>query len=105
MSLFTVRTAWMASCHTTATSPRIMLIYVQSTRDVTNVVNRVEALSMRLTSGNDLVISYDDESSWPLTWYFRDFKNQKYEPKGPTTPPDAPVVMVGLVNDDKVQAR
>ena len=71
--------------------------------DVTNVVDRVTQLSRRLTSGQDIVVSYDDETSWPLTWYFRDFKNQKFEPKGPTTPPDAPVVMVGLANDDKVK--
>jgi DNA-binding beta-propeller fold protein YncE len=102
LSLFTIRAAWMAS-FTHGDIAKDMLVYVQSTRDVTNVVDRVEKLSHRLTSGKDLVISYDDESSWPLTWYFRDYKNQKFEPKGPTAPPDTPVVIVGLVNDDKVK--
>lgn len=102
LSLFTIRAAWMAS-YAHGDIAKDMLVYVQSTRDVTNVVDRVNRLSQRMTSGKDLVISYDDESSWPLTWYFRDYKNQKFEPKGPTAVPDTPVVMVGLVNDDKVK--
>ena len=102
LSIFTVRAAWTASFINSDIS-KDMLIYVQTSRDVTNVVKLVDQLSMRLTSGKDLVISYDDESSWPLTWYFRDYKNQKFEPKGPTSPPDVPVVIVGLANDDKVK--
>ncbi len=102
LSVFTIHAAWLAN-YVHNDIAKDMLIYVQSSRDVTNVVKRVEQLSMRMTSGKDLVISYDDESSWPLTWYFRDFKNQKFEPKGPTAPPDTPVVIVGLVNDDKVK--
>lgn len=102
LSVLTMRHAWMASI-THGDIAKDMLVYVQSSRDVTNVVDRVEQLSMRQTSGKDLVISYDDESSWPLTWYFRDYKNQKFEPKGPSAPPDTPVVIVGLVNDDRVK--
>jgi sugar lactone lactonase YvrE len=102
MAVLTIRAAWMAS-YTHGDIARDMLIYVQTTPDVTNVVKRVEALSLRLTSGKDMVISYDDESSWPLVWYFRDFKNQRFDPKGPTTPPDAPVVIVGLNNDGRVK--
>lgn len=102
LSLFTVRTAWRASI-TLGDIAADPLIYVQTTRDVTNVVNRVTQLSMRMTSGKDMVFSYDDESSWPLTWYFRDFKNQRFEPKGPAAPPDMPVVIVGTANDEKVR--
>ncbi len=102
LGALTIRAAWMAS-YTHGDIAKDMLVYVQTTRDVTTVVNRVDRLSQRLTSGKDLVISYDDESSWPLTWYFRDYKKQKFEPKGPTTIPDTPVVMVGLVNDDRVK--
>jgi len=101
-SLFSIHTALMAS-FTFGDIAKDMLIYVQTTRDVTNVVQRIDLLSQRLTSGKDMVVVYDDESSWPLTWYLRDYKNQRYEPKGPTAPPDAPVVMVGLGNDDKVK--
>jgi len=83
--------------------PKDPLIYVQSTPDVTNVRNKIDNLSQRLTSGKDLVIYYDDETSWPFIWYLKDYPRAVFQPKGPTTPPDVPVVLVGLVNDDKVR--
>ena len=46
---------------------------------------------------------YDDETSWPYSWYLKDYGKASFQPKGPTAPPDAPVVLVGLVNDDAVR--
>jgi len=100
--VLTFRTGYMAS-FTFGDIARDPLIYVQTSPDVTNVAKRIEALSQRLTSGKDMVVIHDDECSWPFTWYLKDFPKSQYIPKGPTSPPDAPVVLVGLVNDDKVK--
>jgi uncharacterized protein (TIGR03663 family) len=102
MVVFTVHTTLMVS-FTLADVAKDPLIYVQSTPDVTNVQNKIDNLSQRLTSGKDLVVMYDDETSWPYSWYLKDYGKASYQPKGPTAPPDAPVVLVGLVNDDAVR--
>ncbi len=102
MLVFTVHTAILVG-FTLADVPKDPLIYVQSTPDVTNVQSKIDNLSLRLTSGKDLVVYYDDETSWPYSWYLRDYGKAIYQPKGPISPPDVPVVLVGLVNDDKVR--
>jgi uncharacterized protein (TIGR03663 family) len=102
MVVFTVHTTIMVS-FVLADVPKDPLIYVQSTPDVTNVQNKIDNLSQRLTSGKDLVVMYDDETSWPYSWYLKDYGKAIYQPKGPTSPPEAPVVLVGLVNDDPVR--
>lgn len=100
--LFTLHTTVMVS-FTLGDVPKDPLIYVQSTPDVTMVQSKIDNLSQRLTSGKDLVVYYDDETSWPFSWYLRDYTKAVFQPKGPTTPPDVPVVLVGLVNDDPVR--
>ena len=87
--VFTVHTTVMVS-FMLGDNPKDPLIYVQSTPDVTMVQKKIDNLSQRLTSGKDLVVYYDDETSWPYSWYLRDYTKAVYQPKGPTTPPDVP---------------
>jgi uncharacterized protein (TIGR03663 family) len=58
-------------------NPTEMLIYVQTSQDVPNVVTNVAQLSQRLTHGKSLQIGLDDADvgGWPFIWYLRDYPN------------------------------
>ena len=50
-----------------------------------------------MTDGKDLKFAYDDEVSWPYSWYFRDYKNAVFVGGNPTVQntQDAIFVVVG----------
>ncbi len=75
-------------------TPRDMLIYVQSSPDVTQAVEDIGLLSRELTGGKDLVIWYDSGTSWPMQWYLRDYQFRRFFGTRLTSPPDAPVVLI-----------
>ena len=101
--VMTVRYAWLAA-YVHGDIAKEMLIYTQTTPDVTMVTQDLEMLSRRLTGGLDMVVAYDNETSWPFEWYLRNFPNKRYF--GQTPGEDlagVPVVLVGLVNESKVK--
>lgn len=103
LAVMTVRHAWLAS-YVHGDIAREMLIYTQSSPDVTMVDEDLRAISKRLTGGLDMVVAYDNEVSWPFEWYLRHFSNKKFYGENPTADiADAPVVLVGLANEQKVK--
>lgn len=74
--------------------PRDMLIFVQSSPDVTQAVEDVGLLSRQLTGGLDMPIYYDSGTSWPMQWYLRNYSNRRFFGETLSTPPDAPVVFI-----------
>lgn len=102
--VMTVRHAWLAT-YVHGDIAREMLIYTQTTPDVTMVTQDLEMLSRRLTGGLDMVVAYDNETSWPFEWYLRHFPNKRYYGAAPTGDEisGVPVVLVGLVNESKVK--
>ena len=55
--------------------------------------------------GRDLKIAYDNEVTWPMTWYLRDYPNQAYFGAEPNRQAlDAGVVIAGPKNWKKVEA-
>lgn len=102
LSLLTFRFAYLASFrHSDIASE--MLIYTQSTPDVAVVMEWIEAISQRLGEGKDIVVAYDNEASWPFEWYLRDYSHRYFFGEEPTGPLEAPIVLVGLVNEEKVK--
>lgn len=77
-----------------------MLVYVQTSPDVTRVVDEINRVSAELTGGKDLVIMYDSNTSWPFQWYLRDYRNKLYFDKTLSEPPadDVAIVLVGNEN-------
>ncbi len=59
-------------------NPRELLVYVQSSTDVPQVVRQINNMSKRLTGGLDMKITCEDYCSWPFAWYLRDFKHVGY---------------------------
>ena len=103
LAAFTVHNSWMAVYKNGDVAVET-LIYAQGTPDDPLVVRELESMSRRLTGGEkDLKIAYDDESSWPFVWYFRDWPNAQYFGKNPGGPLDAAVVIVGPGNEASVK--
>ena len=68
------------------------------------VMAQIDALSMRMHGDKSLVIAYDDDSTWPMTWYLREYPNRNYFGGSPgRNILDAPVVVVGSNNWTKVE--
>jgi uncharacterized protein (TIGR03663 family) len=103
LAISTVRHAWMAVFKYGDVAVET-LIYAQASPDPPMVMRELEFMSRRLTGGEkDLHILYDDESSWPFVWYFRDWPNAHYYHKSPAGPVDAAVVIVGPGNEAGVK--
>jgi uncharacterized protein (TIGR03663 family) len=103
LSLFTTRAMWMANYinYDYATE---YLVYAHATPDIKLVVNDLETLSRRLYGDKSITFAYDDDSTWPLEWYFLQFPNAKYYGAQPNKEVlDVPVVIAGDKNWDKVK--
>jgi predicted membrane-bound mannosyltransferase len=77
LSLLQVHAGWRLSMHD-ADVPKDMLIYTQTSPDVTRVMNEIAALSDELTGGEHLEVWYDSGVSWPFQWYLRNYDNARF---------------------------
>lgn len=75
-------------------TPKDMMIYVQTSPDVTRVVEEIGVLSRELTGGLDMPIYYDAGTSWPFQWYLRNYTQRRYFGTTLNEPPDAPIVLI-----------
>lgn len=79
------------------------LVYAHASPDVKRAFAEIEAISARTVGDKNIVVAYDDESSWPLSWYFREYPNARYYGDNPdSTAMSAPIILVGNKNRDKV---
>lgn len=79
--------------------------YAHGAPGVKWALNDISAIANHTSAGKDLKIAYDDEVSWPMTWYLRDYRNQAFYGAQPNRQAlDAPVVLAGPKNWTKVEA-
>jgi uncharacterized protein (TIGR03663 family) len=84
-----------------ATEP---MVYAHGTPDIKMAVAQIEEVSRKTVGDHALKFSYDDDSTWPLEWYFRDYPNKVYYAASPSRDNmDVPVVIVGDKNLSKVK--
>lgn len=115
LALFTVRTMASAAYYNKDMATET-IVYAQGTPDVPNAVQEIEELSRRLCSqpqtdvrtpihceNGTIKVAYDDDSSWPLVWYLRNFRNQQFYGSSPGGPFDAEVVIAGDKNDTAIK--
>ena len=104
LSLITFRAAWMAS-FINYDLPTELLVYAHAAPGVKWVLDDIEEMSLRLTDGKDIKFAYDDEVSWPYSWYFRDFTDAVFVGGNPTVQntQDAIFVVVGAGNRGDVE--
>ena len=81
------------------------LVYAHAAPAVKTVLNDLEELSLRTTDGRDLSFAYDNETSWPYSWYFRDFPNATFFGSSPSRPviDQSMAVVVGEANRAAVE--
>ncbi len=103
LSLFTVRFAWMATYinYDYATE---LLVYAHGAPDVVPTMNEIAEISRRTVGDKMIAVAYDNEVTWPLEWYLREYPNRKYYHDTPTRElRDLPIVLASERNDTKVQ--
>lgn len=104
LSVLTFRTAWLAAFinYDYATE---FLVYAHAAPAIKWVLDDIDDMSRRVTDGNSLRFAYDNEVSWPYSWYFRDYPNAVFVGANPTVQSldDAIVVVVGSGNRSKVE--
>jgi uncharacterized protein (TIGR03663 family) len=80
------------------------LVYAHSAAGVKTVLAQVEELSRRTTDGMGIDVGYDDDVSWPFSWYMRDFTNSHYYAASPSRDLlNYPVVIAGDNNWAQVE--
>src|SRR5207248_1519507 len=93
-AVFYVRASFMAS-YQFGDVAREMLIYTQTTPDVTAVMREIDRLSHRTGQGTNFKVAYDSGVSWPFEWYLRNQKGRFFYGDG-APPTDAGVVLVSF---------
>ncbi len=104
LGLLTTRSALMASFvnYDLATE---YLVYAHGAPAVKWVLDQIDEISLRTTDGKALSFSYDNEVSWPYTWYFRDYPNATFFGSSPSRPviDNSVAVVVGEANRSAVE--
>ncbi len=69
-----VHSMWVLVHQDAANGPQEMMVYVQTTTDVTTVVNKINAADAQLHHGqHQLKIAVGQQEEWPFYWYLRDY--------------------------------
>ncbi|MCJ7568274.1 MAG: hypothetical protein MUO58_12110, partial [Anaerolineales bacterium] len=72
------------------------LVYAHSATGVKTAMDQIEDLSIRTTDGLGIQVAFDDDVSWPLNWYLRDYTDQYFYGANPTRELlNYPLVLVG----------
>ena len=78
--------------------------YAHGAPGVKWVLDDIAAIANHTGAGRELKIAYDDEMSWPMSWYLRDYTHQAFFGAQPNREAlDAPVVLAGPRNWPKVE--
>ncbi len=104
LSLLTIRFTYMSS-FTNADYTNEFMVYAHGAPATKNaVLNQLETLSMRMYGDKSIKVAFDNDVSWPFTWYLRDYPNRVYFGENPShSVTESPIVLVGSLNWDKVE--
>jgi uncharacterized protein (TIGR03663 family) len=103
LSLLTVRYAWLLN-YVNYDYVNEILVYAHASPDVKTALNQINEISRRTEGDKMIKVAYDNDSTWPLEWYMREYPNRAYYGENPTREAlDAPIVIVGSANENKVK--
>ena len=77
MLFFQIHAGW-ALAFQNGDVPKDMLVYVQTSPDVTRFMKELDEFSELQTGGKDLPIYFDDSTSWPFNWYLRNYTRKNF---------------------------
>ncbi|MCB0047869.1 MAG: SMP-30/gluconolactonase/LRE family protein, partial [Caldilineaceae bacterium] len=79
------------------------LVYAHAGPDVKRALAEIDTISERTVGDRNIQVAYDNETSWPLSWYMIDYPNSRYYGDAPGADiMTSPVIIVGSENYDKV---
>ena len=78
-----------------------LLVYAHGTPDIKRALEEIDLIGSRTGGRSKLVVAYDSQSSWPFTWYMRDYPGSKFYGDAPRL--DAMKSPVGIVGPDNVR--
>jgi len=103
MTLLTIRFAWLLS-FVNYDYVNEVLVYAHASPDVKLALNQIEEISRRTVGDKMIRVAYDNDSTWPLEWYMREYPNRVYYGENPTREAlDSPIVIVGAANESKAK--
>jgi sugar lactone lactonase YvrE len=103
MGLLTVRYAWLLN-FVNFDYVNELLVYAHASPDVKLALDQIDEISRRTVGDKMIRVAYDNDSTWPLEWYMREYPNRVYYGENPTRDAmDSPVVIVGSANENKVK--
>jgi len=84
--------------------PTEMLFYAHGSQDIKLALAEIDEISQRTVGDKQIKVAYDDDTTWPLEWYMREYPNAVFYGASPTREAlDAPIVIVGSKNEEKVK--
>ncbi|MCP4428274.1 MAG: hypothetical protein GY803_27615, partial [Chloroflexi bacterium] len=104
LSLLTIRFTYMAT-FPNADYTNEFMVYAHGAPATKNaVLDQLETLSMRMHGDKSIKVAFDNDVSWPFTWYLRDYPNRAYFGENPShSVTESPIVLVGSLNWGKVE--
>lgn len=103
LAFLTARAAFMAS-YINYDLAKEYLVYAHCAPGDKIALQQITDISRRLTGGLDIVVAYDDKTTYPYWWYLRNFPNQRYYGNAPTRDlRDVPLILVGQDNFGKIE--
>lgn len=105
LALITIRATYMANFVNYDYTNEFLVYAHGAPGTKKQVLRQLEQISLRLYGDKSIDVRFDNDSSWPMYWYLRDYPNNRYFGENPG--PDivnAPVLIVGNDNWGKVDA-
>ncbi len=104
LSLLTMRFTYMANFPNADYTNEFMVYAHGAPATKSAVLDQLETLSMRLYGDKSISVAFDNDVSWPFTWYLRDYPNRVYFGENPShSLTESPVVLVGSLNWNTVE--
>ncbi|MEP7286762.1 MAG: flippase activity-associated protein Agl23 [Chloroflexota bacterium] len=105
LGILTARIAWMAA-FINYDSAREFMVYAHGAPASKSIMGQIEEISKRTTDGMNIKVAYDNEISWPGTWYFRNYSSATFlgdNPSAATNLDSNLVIVIGNNNNAKVE--
>ena len=104
LGLLTVRTS-LRLAYSTYDLPTELISYAQGSPDVKEAMREIEMVSKRSVGDRNIIVAYDDQSSWPFVWYLKDYPKSRTWGTSANLAEGAAVILVGPKNRDALWSR